>query len=183
MRLDASAVATLELFESSDRDSKRSLCSLLDRTRTPMGARALKETISRPSLDPVDLEDRWDAVGELIEKAGGRESLQAELGGVGDIERLFGRISVGNAGPRDVAAFAAGLKRIPGLRAAGAPLTSARLRRSIDGLPDVADLVERIDRTIASTDMLAKTKTGSIRVSERIATRPARAIASAITPP
>jgi DNA mismatch repair protein MutS len=163
MRLDASAVATLELFESSDRDSKRSLCSLLDRTRTPMGARALKETISRPSLDPVDLEDRWDAVGELIVNAGGRESLQAELDGVGDLERLFGRISVGTAGPRDVAAFAAGLKRIPGLRAAGAPLTSARLRRSIDGLPDVADLVERIDRTIAPEPPVLASAGGVIR--------------------
>ena len=163
MRLDASAVATLELFESSDRDSKRSLCSLLDRTRTPMGARALKETISRPSLDPVDLEDRWDAVEELIEKAGVRESLQAELDGVGDLERLFGRISVGTAGPRDVAAFAGGLKRLPGLLVAGAPLASARLRRSIDGLPDVADLVDRIDRTIAPDPPVLASAGGVIR--------------------
>jgi DNA mismatch repair protein MutS len=149
MRLDASAVATLELFESSDSDSRRSLCALLDRTRTPMGARALKETISRPSLDPVDLEDRWDAVEELIEKAGARESVQAELAQVGDLERLFGRISVGTAGPRDVAAFSTGLQRIPGLRAAGGPFAAPRLRRSIGGLPEVADLVDRIERTIA----------------------------------
>jgi DNA mismatch repair protein MutS len=163
MRLDASAVATLELFESSDRDSRRSLCSLLDRTRTPLGARALKETISRPSLDPVDLEDRWDAVEELIGKAGARESVQAQLDQVGDLERLFGRISVGTAGPRDVAAFSAGLKRIPGLRAAGVPLASPRLRRSIDGLPDVADLVERIDGTIAPDPPALASAGGVIR--------------------
>jgi len=163
MRLDASAVATLELFESSDGDSRRSLCSLLDRTRTPMGARALKETISRPSLDPVDLEDRWDAVEELIERAGARASVQAELDGVGDLERLFGRISVGTAGPRDVAAFSAGLQRIPGLRAAGASFAAPRLTRSIDGLPDVADLVDRIERTIVAEPPALASAGGVIR--------------------
>ena len=163
MRLDASAVATLELFESSDSDSRRSLCSLLDRTRTPMGARALKETISRPSLDPVDLEDRWDAVEESIEKPEARESVRGELDGVGDLERLFGRISVGTAGPRDVAAFGAGLKRIPGLARAGVPFSSARIRRSIDGLPDVADLVDRIEGALAPDPPVLASAAGVIR--------------------
>ena len=163
MRLDASAVATLELFESSDGDSRRSLCALLDRTRTPLGARALKESISRPSRDPVDLEDRWDAVGELVEKADVRGSLQGVLDGVGDLERLFGRISVGTAGPRDVAAFSSGLQRIPRLVAAGAEFAAARLRRSLDGLPDVTDLVERIERTIAPDPPALASAGGVIR--------------------
>ena len=163
MGLDASAVATLELFESSDSDSRRSLCSLLDRTRTPMGARALKETISRPSLDPVDLEERWDAVEELIEKPEARESVRGELDGVGDLERRFGRISVGTAGPRDVAAFGAGLKRIPGLARAGVPFSSARIRRSIDGLPDVADLVDRIEGALAPDPPVLASAGGVIR--------------------
>ncbi len=53
MGLDASAVATLELFESADGSTSRSLFCLLDRTRTPLGARALRETLAHPSLDPV----------------------------------------------------------------------------------------------------------------------------------
>jgi DNA mismatch repair protein MutS len=149
MRLDSSAIATLELFESSDGDPRRSLCALLDRTRTPMGARALREAISRPSLDPVELEDRWDAVGELVGKPGVREAMRTELGGVGDLERQFGRIAVGTAGPRDVLGFASGLRRLPGLRVAGETLTSPTLRTLLDGIPDVADLADRVERTVA----------------------------------
>jgi DNA mismatch repair protein MutS len=163
MRLDAAAIGTLELFESSDADARRSLCALLDRSRTPMGARALKETLSRPSIDPVDLEDRWDAVEELVAREAERGVLQSELAGVGDLERLFGRISVGTAGPRDAAAFAAGLRRIPALSAAGATLVAPRLRRLLDGLPDVTDLVDRIDRTIAPDPPVLASAGGAIR--------------------
>jgi DNA mismatch repair protein MutS len=163
MRLDAAAIGTLELFESSDSDARRSLCALLDRSRTPMGARALKETLSRPSIDPVDLEDRWDAVDELVAREAEREPLQSELAGVGDLERLFGRISVGTAGPRDAAAFAAGLRRIPALASAGATLVAPRLRRFLDGLPDVRDLVDRIDRTIAPDPPVLASAGGAIR--------------------
>ena len=163
MRLDASAIATLELFESSEGDSRASLCSLLDRTRTPMGARALKDAISRPSLDPVELEDRWDAVGELFANPDVRGSIQAALDGIGDLERSFGRIAVATAGPRDVAAWAAGLRRIPALCAAAEPLVSSRLRRVIDGLPDVSDLAARAEQTIAPDPPVLVSAGGAIR--------------------
>jgi DNA mismatch repair protein MutS len=68
MGLDAAAIATLELFESSDGSTARSLCAALDRTKTPIGARALREALAHPSLDPVELEARWDAVEELVRR-------------------------------------------------------------------------------------------------------------------
>ena len=163
MRLDASAVATLELFESSDRDPRRSLCALLDRTKTPMGARALREGISRPSMDTIELEDRWDAVEELVAKPEAREALGRELSGMGDLERQFGRIAVGTAGPRDVLAWAAGLRRLSSLRAAGDELGSPRLRRLLDGIPDVADLAEQVERTLAPDAPALVTAGGVIR--------------------
>jgi DNA mismatch repair protein MutS len=163
MRLDASAVATLELFESSDGDPRRSLCSLLDRTRTPMGARTLKEAISRPSLDPIELEDRWDAVEELVANPSAREAVRRELGEVGDLERQFGRIALGTAGPRDVLGWAAGLRRLPGIRAAGEALVSPRLRHLFDGIPDVADLAEEVERTIAADAPALASADGVIR--------------------
>lgn len=150
MRLDASAIATLELFESSDRDARRGLCAFLDRTRTPMGARALREAITRPSLDPVELADRWGAVEELVENPEAREKVRGELEGVGDVERHFARIAMGTAGPRDVAAWAAGLNRLPAVRAAGETLASPRLRSLLDGIPDVSDLVGLVEETLSA---------------------------------
>ena len=149
MRLDAAAAGTLELFQSSDGESRRSLCALLDRTRTAMGARALREAISRPSIDPIELEERWNAVDELVGRAEVREAVRAALDGVGDLERQFGRIAIGSAGPRDVLGWAAGLRRLPMVRSAGEPLVASRLRQLLDEIPDVSDLAARVDRTVA----------------------------------
>ncbi len=163
MELDACAVATLELFESSDGSQERSLCRLVDRTRTPMGARALRDALARPSTDPVELSDRWDAVEELVVDAAAREALQGALDGVGDIERRFARISVGNAGPREVAAWAQGLAKVPAIRAAANPLSSARLRALADGMPEVGDLVRRVESTIAPDPPVLASAGGAIR--------------------
>src|SRR5262245_1645553 len=84
MGLDAAAVATLELFESSDGARERGLLAWMDRTRGPLGARALRAALAHPSLDPVELEARWDAVGELVAQAAPAEALQAALDAVGD---------------------------------------------------------------------------------------------------
>src|SRR5262249_4066731 len=105
MGLDASAIATLELFESSEGVRERSLLALLDRTRTPPGARALRETLAHPSLDPLELEARWDAVEELVRREDVAEAVGAALDPVGDLERRFARVATGTAGPRDVAAL------------------------------------------------------------------------------
>ena len=86
---------------------------------------ALRETLAHPSLDPVELEARWDAVEELVRRADAAEALQTALAGVGDLERRFARIAVGTAGPREVAALAAGLKCVPEVVAAASALSSA----------------------------------------------------------
>ncbi len=163
MGLDASAIATLEIFESSDGSTERSLCALLDRTRTPPGARALRDALARPSTDPVEIESRWDAVQELVLSPGSREEIQRALDGVGDLERRFARISTETAGPREVAAWSAGLEAIPRVREAGAPLTSLRLRGFLDGMPDVSDLAKRVRETLAAEPPILASAGGAIR--------------------
>ena len=163
MGLDASAIATLELFESSDGTRDRSLLTLVDRTRTPLGARALREALSHPSLDPVELEARWDAVEELLRNADAVEALQGALDTVGDLERRFGRVAVGTAGPRDIAALGAGLKAVPIVLGAAAALKSARLRTLCDSVPDVADCVARIEATLADEPPALASAGGAIR--------------------
>ena len=149
MGLDAAAVATLEIFESSDGETARSLCALLDRTRSPLGARRLRDALARPSTDPFEMEARWDAVEELVQKPRDRQSLQRALEGAGDLERRFARIAVQTAGPREVAAWAAGLAVVPAVRAAAVGFSAARLRSLEGSLPDSEDLVGRVRRTLA----------------------------------
>ncbi|HSP93442.1 MAG TPA: DNA mismatch repair protein MutS [Thermoanaerobaculia bacterium] len=163
MGLDASAIATLEIFESSDGSAERSLCALLDRTRTPLGARALKDALARPSTDPVELEARWDSVEELSRRADERQRLRRALDDVGDLERRFARIATGTAGPREVAAWAAGLRAVPAVLSAGAALVSSRLRAVLDGIPDSSDLVRRVEETLAPEPPVLASAGGAIR--------------------
>ncbi|MEO8430915.1 MAG: DNA mismatch repair protein MutS [Acidobacteriota bacterium] len=163
MGIDAAAIATLELFESSDGTTGSSLCALLDRTRTPLGARALRDTLARPSTDPVEIEARWDAVEELVRTPAAREALQAALDDVGDIERRFARIAAGVSGPREVAAWAEGLEALPGVAAAGEHLASRRLRSLLDGIPAVDDVVRRVETTLAPEPPILASAGGSIR--------------------
>ena len=163
MVLDPSAIATLEVFESSDGAAAGSLCALIDRTRTPLGARALKDALARPSTDPMELEARWDAVEELARRAPQRQELQQALEDVGDLERRFARIATGTAGPREVAAWAAGLRAVPRVSAAGARLASSRLRAILDRIPEMEDLAERVERKIAPEPPVLASAAGVIR--------------------
>ncbi len=163
MGLDAAAIATLELFESADGSSARSLFAILDRTRTPLGARALREALCHPSIDPIELESRWDAVEELVRRPDVAERLQAELAKVGDLERRFARVSVGAAGPREVAALAAGLKAVPAVLEVVAELASGRFRAFAERVPDTADCVARVESTLSPEPPVLATAGGVIR--------------------
>ena len=134
-----SAVATLELFESSDGSAERSLCALLDRTRTPLGARALREalapSVARPGGARGALGRRRASSSQ---PAAPRRRSRTALDAVGDLERRFARVAVGTAGPREVAALGAGLAAVPAVLAAaagacGRALPLARRGRPGDG--------------------------------------------------
>jgi DNA mismatch repair protein MutS len=163
MGLDAAAIATLELFESSDGSTARSLFAILDRTRTPLGARALREALSHPSRDPVELAARWDAVEELVKRRDAAETLQEQLRRVGDLERRFARVAVGSAGPREVAALAAGLEAMPAVLAAAGALAANRFRALCEDVPDTADCVACVEATLAPEPPVLASAGGVIR--------------------
>ncbi len=163
MGLDAAAIATLELFESSDGGREASLLALVDRTRTPLGARALREALSHPSLDPIELAARWDAVEELRDQPSAAERLQQALEAVGDLERRFARIAVGSAGPREVAALGSGLAAVPSVLEAAASFQAARLRFLRESVPGVADCVSRIEATLSPEPPILASSGGAIR--------------------
>jgi DNA mismatch repair protein MutS len=148
LALDAATRRNLELLETLRGERRGSLLWALDETRTPMGLRRLREWVLAPLLDAGRIGDRLDAVESLVDDAAGRAALREPLGGMGDLERLVGRLGARAAGPRDLAALAAGLARVEAARTAlagaGAPLLR-RLASELHPLPEVAD---RITRTL-----------------------------------
>ena len=116
MRLDASTRRNLELTASQSEDSSASLIRVLDRTRTPMGARLLRRWLDQPLLDLEAIRARHGAVEALVEDVMLRGDARDALDGVQDIERIVARSASGVAGPRDLLALARSLEKCSPLR-------------------------------------------------------------------
>ena len=117
MALDPQTRRNLELFEGGRWGAKEhSLLSVLDLTRTPMGARLLRAWLGQPLLDIAELNRRQEAVAWLHGSGVRRQHFQAALGEVADIERALNRISAGVAIPREVVALRRSLEQIPAIK-------------------------------------------------------------------
>ncbi|MDE2897858.1 MAG: DNA mismatch repair protein MutS, partial [Chloroflexota bacterium] len=146
MELDAFTRRNLEL-ETAGRDARRegSLLAVLDRTHTPMGARRLREQLTRPLIDRARLEQRLDRVQVLLDDPGLRALVQAALDRVGDLERLANRVVRRAVSASDVRHLAAALDAVTELREtldAEKPAL-ADLRDALDPCTEARALIER----------------------------------------
>ncbi len=151
MVLDAVTVRNLELIEplfSADAamtgGTQPTVLAVLDQTFTGMGGRLLRQRLLRPSMDHAEIEQRLDAVGELLQQTILRAELRKQLTGILDIERLLAKVTLGSAGPRDLLALGKSLEKIPVLKRCFDTQQAARLRsihERLDELPDVANLI------------------------------------------
>ncbi|MHB8613597.1 MAG: DNA mismatch repair protein MutS [Candidatus Dormibacteraceae bacterium] len=137
MSLDAATVRNLEL---------PALTELVDRTRTPIGARRLRAWLGAPMRDAESIELRLAAVDELVSSADLREPLEDALKPVGDLERLTSRAAQGHASARELVALRRALEAIPSLQAAAAgcqALVVRELAGRISAAPELAGTLAR----------------------------------------
>jgi DNA mismatch repair protein MutS len=135
LALDAATRRNLELLQTLGGERRGSLLWVLDETETPMGVRRLREWMLAPLLDPVRIGERLDAVEALVDDVTSRAAVREALHGMGDLERLAGRVGARVAGPRDLVSLAAALTRVERVAAALAPL-HARLLERLAGMLD-----------------------------------------------
>ncbi|BDF73024.1 DNA mismatch repair protein MutS [Oscillospiraceae bacterium] len=164
MELDLTARRTLELTETIRSKEKRgSLLWVLDKTCTPMGHRLIRAWMERPLLSPAQITRRLGAVGDLAGDSIARQEIALCLKEISDLERLIGRIVYGTAGARDLSALAAGLGRLPALRALLAPFSSALLTALRGELDDLEELRALIGRAIREDPPFSVREGGFIR--------------------
>jgi DNA mismatch repair protein MutS len=162
--LDEATVRNLELVRPLFGDSQdATLLATLDRTVTGMGGRLLRSWILRPSIDRAEIEARLDAVAELRASTILREELRRELASMLDLERLTSRVTLGTAGPRELAALGRALGRLPMLRALLRRGASSRLQALHDQLDELSDVHERITQAIADDPPALVSEPGIIR--------------------
>ena len=102
LQIDENAVASLELVKSQEGNRKGSLWALLDKTKTAVGSRKLKEWILHPLMDPADIAVRQNAVAGFVNNQSALADLSALLENISDIERIMTRTATGTASPRDM---------------------------------------------------------------------------------
>ena len=148
--LDAVTTRNLELIEPlfAGTDSGVTLFRSIDAAITPMGKRLLRAWLLRPSLDLSEINARLDAVEAAQKDLIVREDLRRALDGVLDLERLLSRVTLETANPRDVLALALSLAKIPAAKVAVGRLQAARMQALHTALDDLADLRDRIEKTI-----------------------------------
>lgn len=142
MGLSAATVKNLELCRTlADRAKVGSLLHLLDRTRTAMGSRLLKQWMLNPLVDVAAVNERLDAVEGFCQDVILRGQVRDALAGVYDLERLLTRVVARTANPRDLVALAGSLERLPGLASllAGADLKPGVFERLAQGLDAVVE--------------------------------------------
>jgi len=116
MTLDPQTRRNLELFQTFRQDKEGSLVSVIDLTRTPMGARLLRRWVGQPLLDVAQLSRRLDAVAWFHADTRRRTKVIAILSKIADMERLINRVRSGIATPREMVALRRSLEASSELR-------------------------------------------------------------------
>lgn len=116
MVLDAATRRNLELTETIRGGNVRgSLLGELDLTVTPMGKRLIRQWVSKPLVDVVQIYKRQAGLAFFHTQGFLRAELRAGLKTLGDLERLVMRVMGGSAQPRDLVAMRSTLQKLPGI--------------------------------------------------------------------
>ena len=149
MELDLTARRNLELTETlRSKEKKGSLLWVLDKTKTAMGARCMRSWLERPLLNVNEINRRLNAVSALVDNTVAREELILALSGIGDMERLMGRIVYGSAGGRDLVSLRSAMEKLPAVKEQLAAFDKGRLGVLKDELDTLEDLAALIAETL-----------------------------------
>ena len=146
MLLDSSTRRNLELTETLREKQKRgSLLWVLDKTKTAMGARLLRNYIEQPLIEKDEMEKRLDAIQELNQDSISRDEIREYLNPIYDLERLLSKVTYKTANPRHLIAFRNSLEMLPPIKTVLAAFEKEELveiREQIDGLEDIYQLID-----------------------------------------
>jgi DNA mismatch repair protein MutS len=154
MPLDAATVRNLEL---------PALVEMMDRTRTPIGARRLRAWVGAPMRDAESIELRLGAVAELVASPDLRGTLSVALKPVGDLERLAARSAQGHASARELVALRRSLEGIPALQDALAGCQALAIRELAGQISAAPELALRLSQALVEDPPMVAREGGAIR--------------------
>ena len=146
MRLDITAVRNLELCETMRTKSKKgSLLWVLDKTKTAMGKRLIRNWLTQPLINIAAINLRQNAVEELVSDIILRSEIIENLNGIRDIERIMTKVVYGSANAKDLLNLTVTAEKFPIIKGLLKTSNCRMLKdiySDIDTLEDIADLIK-----------------------------------------
>ena len=162
VRLDKFTVRSLELVYPMQEGGK-SLCDVIDRTVSPMGARMLKRWVIFPLKEQKTINERLDIVEYFFREPEFRELVDDQFHRVGDLERIISKVAVGRVTPREVVALKTALQALAPVKTACEHAQNDALRRVGEQMNVCGNLADRIERVVESDAPQLLNKGGVIR--------------------
>jgi len=164
MLIDSSSRRNLELVETMrEKQKKGSLLWVLDKTKTAMGARALRSMIEQPLINKEDILKRQAGIEECNNRAIDREEIREYLNPVYDLERIMTKISCKSANPRDLISFRNSLEMLPHIKKLIGTMESDLFAECFANLDDLADIYSLISSAIVEEPPITIREAGIIK--------------------
>lgn len=163
MELDYATRRNLEITETMRDKSKRgSLFWVIDRTRTAMGRRKLRQWLEKPLLNYIDINKRLMSVEELAGNAMELDDFTELLSRTYDISRIISRISVMTVTPKDLISLKHTLMQLPELEMRLSAMKSPMFVGMAKGFDMLEDVYALIDSAIDEENATAIIRDGGM---------------------
>lgn len=150
MELNAETRRNLELTETMrGKERKGSLLWVLDKAKTSMGKRRLRQFISQPLMNKEKISARLDAVDEFVSDITALTELREFLGEIKDLERLMSRISYRVASPKDVYQMGKTCSKLPDIKKLLSEFKSPLIKSLNDQISDHTDIANLVANAIS----------------------------------
>lgn len=146
--LDRFTVRNLELFGSIN-ENARTLCSVIEKTITPMGSRLLRRWLAFPLKDVQPINDRLSVVSHYFKHPDLRNEINDWLAKVGDLERILSKVAVGRISPREVGQLRVALSSVEPIKRLCEATNNDVLKRFAEQLNPCTTIRDRIERELS----------------------------------
>lgn len=158
--LDKFTERNLELVHSPNENAK-TLLEVIDHTLTPMGARLLRRWMVLPLKDRELIEERLQVVDFLVRNDTFAHQLREHVKGIGDLERLIGKVAIARINPRELLQLQRSLAEIEDVKKLCTTAKSPIFQRISEQLNPCRTIAERIEREI-NDDSPVKVDKGNV---------------------
>lgn len=147
VRLDNFTIRSLELTQPMQ-EGGSSLFNVIDRTASPMGARMLGRWVRFPLRNAKEIEKRLDVVEQFFKDTQFRQTIDENICGVGDLERIAAKVATGRVSPREMVQLKNALMCMQPIKEACAASENQTLAMMAQKIDACAELTGRIEHEI-----------------------------------